>query len=122
MKIVVDMCLPPDLAKGLMEAGHDAVHWSAVGDVQALDITIMQWAQVNGHTVITHDLDFGDLLFASKDPSPSVVIIREQDTHPEILLGPVLRVLEQFAQDLRNGSLIAMNRNMARVRRLPLGE
>lgn len=122
MKLVVDMCLPPDLAKGLTEAGHVTVHWSAIGDVQALDVTIMEWARMNGCVVVTHDLDFGDLLYASKEPSPSVVIIREQDTHSDVILGPVLRVLEQFGEELRTGSLIAMNRNMARVRRLPLGE
>jgi predicted nuclease of predicted toxin-antitoxin system len=121
MRLVVDMCLPPDLAAGLASTGHDAVHWSSVGDPKALDLTIMEWAKHNGSIIVTHDLDFGDLLFASKDHSPSVIIIREKDTHVDEVLEPVLRVLAQFEHELRSGSLIAMTRHMARVRRLPLG-
>ena len=81
----------------------------------------MEWARLNDRVVITHDLDFGDLLFASKDEGPSVVIVREQDTSSERILGPIVRVLVQFETDLRKGSLIAMTLHVARVRRLPLG-
>lgn len=121
MKLLVDMCLPPDLAEGLVAAGHDAVHWSRIGDPNALDIDITIWAKTKHYMIITHDLDFGDLLFASKDRTPSVIIVREKDTGTEQLLEPILRVLAQFEQELHSGALIAMTKNMARVRRLPLG-
>lgn len=121
MKLLVDMCLPPDLAVGLVTDGHEAVHWSRIGDPKALDTEITEWARLNGYTIITHDLDFGDLLYASKERSPSVVIVREKDTDAEQLLEPVLRVLAQFELELHAGALIAMTKNMARVRKLPLG-
>ena len=57
MKLVVDMCLPPDLAASLVTAGHEAVHWSIIGDPQAMDIAIMEWAKRNGSVIVTHDLD-----------------------------------------------------------------
>ena len=47
MKVLVDMCLPPDLASALVEVGHDALHWSAIGDPKALDLNIMEWAKRN---------------------------------------------------------------------------
>lgn len=121
MRIVVDMCLPPALAVALEEAGHEAVHWSMVGDVMASDADIAAWARLNERIILTHDLDFGDLLFASQDRSPSVVIVREKDTGVDRLLQPVLHVLAQFGPELSDGALIAMTVNMARVRRLPLG-
>jgi len=121
MKLVIDMCLPPGLAEGLATAGHEAVHWSDVGHVRAMDPDILRWARENGYVVLTHDLDFGDLLFASKESGPSVVIIREQDTSPMVILEPVVRVLDRFGQELQEGALIAMGRHMARVRRLPIG-
>jgi len=49
-----------------------------------------------------------------------VVIVRERDTAVERLLDPVLHVLAQFGPELREGALVAMTVNMARVRRLPL--
>lgn len=121
MKLVVDMCLSPDLATSLALTGHDTVHWSSIGDPKALDLTIMEWAKRNDSVILTHDLDFGDLLFASKDHAPSVIILREKDTHVDEVLEPVLRVLAQFKHELRSGSLIAMTKHIARVRRLPLG-
>jgi predicted nuclease of predicted toxin-antitoxin system len=121
MKLVVDMCLPPALVDVLCMAGHDAVHWSQVGDVRALDASIMHWAREQDCWIVTHDLDFGDLLFASKDHAPSVIIIREQDVQVDRIAAPLLRVLEQFYQELQAGALIAMTTHMARVRRLPLG-
>ncbi|HQW85888.1 MAG TPA: DUF5615 family PIN-like protein [Flavobacteriales bacterium] len=121
MKVVVDMCLPPGLAEGLVIAGHAAVHWSFVGDIMASDADIATWARLNEHIIPTHDLDFSDLLFASHERSPSVVIVRENDTGVDRLLEPVLHVLAQFGPELRDGALNAMTVNMARVRRLPLG-
>ena len=116
----MDMCLPPGLVAGLEDAGHNAVHWSQVGDPKALDVSIAEWAKDNGYVILTHDLDFGDLLFVSNDHAPSVIIVRERDTSVEQLLEPVQRVLTQFEQELRSGALIAMTNSMARVRRLPL--
>lgn len=120
MNVVVDMCLPPELAKLLNTAGHQARHWSEVGNIKALDTEIMNWAANNEHIVVTHDLDFGDLLFSSRTIAPSVVIIREHDTNAKVLILPLLRVLEQFSSELKEGALIAMSSTMARIRQLPL--
>ncbi len=49
-----------------------------------------------------------------------MIIVREKDTHAAQLTEPILRVLAQFEQELYAGALIAMTKNMARVRRLPL--
>jgi len=62
MRIVIDMNLSPDWCATLAAAGHEAVHWSQVGDPRAPDVTIMAWARDNNRIVLTHDLDFGALL------------------------------------------------------------
>ena len=61
MKIVIDMNLSPQWVQVLMNAGHEAVHWSTIGAPNAPDREIMAWAQANGFVVFTHDLDFGNL-------------------------------------------------------------
>ncbi|MBZ0207609.1 MAG: DUF5615 family PIN-like protein [Flavobacteriales bacterium] len=121
MKLIVDMCLSPALIQGLRNAGHEADHWSQVGNVRALDAVIMEWAFTEGRVLLTHDLDFNTLLYNSNGAGPSVVIVREQDTAPEIILQPIIRVLAQFEAELLEGALNSMGRHVARVRRLPLG-
>ena len=121
MKLVVDMSLSPALALTLASRDRDAVHWSAVGPANAPDDEIMAWAVANDRIIITHDLDFGDLLYASGSTKPSVIIVREYDPHPERITEPLLLALERFNAELTAGALIAMTLNMARVRSLPLG-
>ena len=120
MRIIVDMCLPPALCEVLKDAGHDARHWTATGHPKAMDLEIMRWALENSAVVITHDLDFGDMLALTAAAGPSVIIIREEDVSSEHISGPVLRVLQQFADELERGSLISMTCVLARTRALPL--
>lgn len=120
MKLVVDMCLPPALVVGLRVAGHEAYHWSELGEAHASDGEIMRWAFEHDHVILTHDLDFNALLYGTKGAKPSVVVYRGTDTSPDVLLQPVLRVLAQFEVELDEGALISMGRHVARIRRLPL--
>lgn len=120
MRVVVDMCLSPDLVHKLKEAGHDAQHWSSIGKIDALDKEILQWALEKQAVLLTHDLDFGDLLHGSKGIGPCVVIVREKDVDPNVICGPIIRVLEQFNKELGTGALISMGLHVARVRKLPL--
>lgn len=59
MKLVVDMNLSPSWIPVLETAGHEALHWSAVGNPCAQDSEVMAWARQNKYVVFTHDLDFG---------------------------------------------------------------
>ena len=62
MKLLLDMNLAPRWVQWLREAGVDAIHWTEVGAPTAPDASIFDYAQQNGLTVFTHDLDFGVLL------------------------------------------------------------
>ena len=57
-RLLVDMNLSTEWIPLLKAAGHDAVHWSDVGDPRAHDNELMVWAQARGYAVFTHDLDF----------------------------------------------------------------
>lgn len=120
MKLLVDMCLPPVLADLLNEAGHEAVHWSRIGDPAAADNEIFTWALEHKHVVLTHDLDFNDLLYSTRGSGPSVVIIREQDTSPGTILEPIVQILTRFRKELEAGALISLGKHSARIRQLPL--
>lgn len=119
MKLLIDMNLSPRWVTFLEDAGHEAVHWYAVGAPDAPDQEIMLWARNNGYVVFTHDLDFTALLAATQATSPSVVQLRAQDVLPESLGSIVVKALHQFEQALKEGALISVDPSRARVRVLP---
>lgn len=57
MKLLVDMNLPPAWIPVLRTAGHEAVHWSEIGEGSAKDTELMAWARQNEFVIFTHDLD-----------------------------------------------------------------
>jgi predicted nuclease of predicted toxin-antitoxin system len=120
MKIVIDMNLSPEWEEVLCSAGWMATHWSNVGAANASDREILSWVKVNGHVLLTHDLDFGAILAASGAKAPSVIQVRAQDLTPSHLAPLVLRVLSQFRDPLARGALISVDDASARTRMLPL--
>lgn len=73
MRILVDMNLTPDWVGYLVAAGFEAVHWSNVGPVAALDAEIMEFAREHGFAILTRDLDFGEILALANHTGPSVI-------------------------------------------------
>jgi predicted nuclease of predicted toxin-antitoxin system len=120
MKILIDMNLPPAWVGFLEKEGYEALHWSKIGDFDATDTSILQWAKEHEYIVFTHDLDFGDLLAAAKGEGPSVIQMRTQDTFPESCAEMIIKALSQFKDELEKGALLSVDRHKARVRILPL--
>ena len=120
MKIVIDMNLSPQWVDYLWTAGWETVHWSRIGDARAKDEVILSWAADNGYVLLTHDLDFGAILAATKAKTPSVVQVRTEDVLPDPL-GPLLvRVLKENAPALESGALVVVEESRSRVRILPI--
>lgn len=120
MNLLVDMNLSPDWVPVLQAAGHDAVHWSTVGDIRATDTQIMAWARQSGRTVFTHDLDFGAILAVTRETGPSVIQVRTQDVTPSVIGSLVINALHQFAGELERGAVLVVEEARQRVRILPL--
>lgn len=85
MKLLLDMNLSPRWAELLRQAGHDAVHWSTVGQATAEDQALMAWARTHGYVVVTNDLDFGAILAATQAEGPSVLQMRTEAVSPHSL-------------------------------------
>lgn len=122
MKVVVDACLSPALALRLKEAGVAAVHWSSIGAHNAMDREIVAWAMINDHSIVTADLDFGDILFNTNATKPSVIVLRMTDLAPEVVAPIVAEVLTRFGQEIRVGALVSVDEENARLRKLPFAE
>jgi predicted nuclease of predicted toxin-antitoxin system len=120
LRIVVDMNLSVEWIPLLEQAGWTAVHWSAIGDPRAEDVTIMAWASSHGHAVFTHDLDFGTALALTHADEPSVIQVRAQRVLPEHIGEMVLAALRQYERELSTGALVVVEPEKSRVRVLPL--
>jgi predicted nuclease of predicted toxin-antitoxin system len=119
IKVVIDMNLSPEWAGLLSEMGWPAVHWSSVGNANAPDAAIMEWAATNSHVVFTHDLDFGASLALTRATSPSVLQIRGRRVLPEEVGDLIAEVLEKYSDELRTGALVVVDETKSRVRILP---
>lgn len=121
MKLLLDMNLSPKLASMLQDEGHEAVHWSTVGDPRASDQELLLWSIENGHIILTHDLDFGAILATSKAQYPSVLQVRTQNASPGNIF-PLLRfVLKEYESYLVDGALVTIDEEKHRLRILPIG-
>lgn len=120
MRLVVNMNLSPRWADFLRAAGHEATHWSDIGEATATDAHIMAVSADQGAVVLTNDLDFGTILAARGDSGPSVIQLRTADLRPEVLGNQVLGALIQVADDLEDGALVTIDPARTRVRVLPL--
>ena len=119
MTLLVDMNLAPRLARLLVLAGVEAVHWVECGPRTAPDVDIMAYARIRGWIVVTHDLDFAAILAATGAVGPSVVQVRGMDMTPEALVGPVVAAVRQCSEPLARGAVLTLDAERLRLRLLP---
>lgn len=119
MKLLVDMNLSPQWVPLLASHGWEAKHWSNVGPCNAPDTELMRWAREHGHVVLTQDLDFPQLLYATKDSGPSVVLLRMDNEFDATARDQVCAALALAESDLAAGALLTISGHRVRLRRLP---
>ncbi len=120
MKLLLDMNLSPRWVEFLETRGFETIHWSNIGSLDAADTEIMAFAAEKGYVVLTHDLDFGAILAATRDQKPSVVQIRSDNLGIDEIGECVAAALNQMATDLANGVLMTLDTKRIRLRILPL--
>lgn len=120
MRLLVDMNLSPRWCDALTAAGLAASHWSTVGAATASDEEIMSYAASSNSIVLTHDLDFGAILAATKGGKPSVVQLRTDDTSPETAAPAVIDAIRQCEAELDAGALLTVDIARVRLSLLPL--
>jgi len=119
MKIIVDVNLAIRWADMLASRGIEAVHWTTIGAAGAKDIEIMSYAQKNGYSVFTNDLDFSAILVSTRASGPSVIQIRAEDTRPEAHLDRVAEALIKYSAAIEQGTIITIDTNKTRLHILP---
>lgn len=104
----------------LRESGSDIVHLRELGLHRLPDDRIMAKAASEGRIVITFDLDFGELLAASGDLNPSVILFRMRNQTPAFVTPRLKHVIAACTEALAGGAVILVEDHGYRVRRLPI--
>jgi predicted nuclease of predicted toxin-antitoxin system len=121
MRFLADAGISPKTVEFLTQLGHEAVHVRALGMQRAPDPEVIGRARADSSTVLTFDLDFGDVLALGVLDKPSVIIFRLADERSESVNQRLSAVLAERAADLESGALILVEDTRYRVRRLPIG-
>jgi len=83
---------------------------------------ITKFAKDNDFIILTHDLDYGAILFVTNGQKPSVVQLRINDIYPEIDADSLISALNFVKTELENGALLTIDIKRTRIRILPLRE
>ena len=121
MRFLIDNALSPAVAIELNRVGHDAVHVRELGMQTASDEEIFVLARAEERVVVSADTDFGTLMAARKETSPSVILFRHGSQHRPADQAALLKNnLPQLTQALQDGSIIVIEPDRIRIRALPL--
>ena len=115
------MPLSPDLATWLRGQGHDAVHAGGLGMHRAADVANMARAAAEQRIVVTADLDYPQLLAISRAIEPSVILFRDGNWSDVDVVLRMHEVLTAVSESDIFNSIVTVERNRVRRRRLPLG-
>lgn len=120
MRFLVDMNLSPNWIPVLRRKGWEAVHWTETGRPDAPDTELLAHASRNGQVIVTQDLDFAQLLHATNNSGPSVVLLRVADEFDEATRARICDTISAAFNDLEAGALLTISLKHARLRRLPI--
>ncbi len=122
MKFLLNMNLPRALGRMLASAGHEWRHAGEIGMAHANDATIVAEAKSRGECVITHDLDYGQLLAFSGDSAPSVLIFRLRRADTKLMHERMTAAWGEIEEGLTSGAVVVIEEAATRIHRLPIAK
>jgi predicted nuclease of predicted toxin-antitoxin system len=87
---------------------------------RASDAEILAAAKKEEESVLTHDLDYGQLLVFSGDSAPQVVIFRLGRIEGDLLLRRLLETWAAIEEALKGGAIVIIEEAAIRIRQLPI--
>lgn len=120
MRFLADMGISLRTVAFLRSLGHDAVHLYEQGLGRLSDPDILRKARDEGRVLLTHDLDFGELMAASGANLPSVVVFRLRDMRPDGVNAHLREVVTEYHEMLQKGVIVSVSERQIRLRNLPI--
>jgi predicted nuclease of predicted toxin-antitoxin system len=120
VKLLLDMNLSPEWCVALRHPNWEVHHWTEIGPANAEDQVLIEWAKKNGFALVTQDLDMPQILFATREGSPSVILLRIENSMDPLQQGRVRTAIEQAQTMLLKGCLLIIDNRHIRIRALPI--
>ena len=120
MKFLADMGISPCSVTFLREAGYEAVHLHELGQNCMPDPMVLEKALQEGYVVLTHDLDFSELVAVSGAHLPSIITFHLRDMRPNNVNQHLRAILAQHGDKLTHGAAVTVTERRIRVRSLPI--
>jgi predicted nuclease of predicted toxin-antitoxin system len=120
VNFLADMGISPRVVDELRRKGHDAVHLAEQGLHRMSDAEILQKARQENRILLTHDLDFGELLAAGGGSLPSVIIFRLKDMRAANVSQHLFSIIKQQSESLNKGAVLSVTEQKVRIRKLPI--
>ena len=103
MQFIIDAQLPPDLARWLAEAGHQAKHVEEIGLRNAEDSPIWRYTLEHGAVLLTKDEDFAARAKQSRQ-APLIVWLRIGNCSNRALRAWFTPLLPAIVAEIDQGS------------------
>ncbi len=116
MRFLLDANVQVAVARALREARHEVVRVSEVG-ARMTDSQVLELARAQERIVITHDKDFGELVFLRGLPATGVMLLRLSTGDAEEVARTVVSVVRSTGERLR-GQFAVVTDHRIRMRRL----
>lgn len=120
MKFIADMNISPQTIEILKERGYIIKRVTEILESNAGDEEIIDLAVSEESTIITQDLDFSYLLAKRSMSKPSIVTLRINIVKPVRVAKILEIVLPQVESELNKGSIVIVEEERIRIRKLPI--
>ena len=108
MNFLCDMGVSMVVVEWLRRAGHDTTHLRDEGLRQLPDGDVFAKARSEKRTVVTFDLDFGEIVALTGSRLPSVLVFRLRNARAEHVIERLETVLAQSEKAILDGAVIAI--------------
>jgi predicted nuclease of predicted toxin-antitoxin system len=120
LKLLADVHISPVTVAELQKLDFNINRVTDYLSANASDSAIIDLARRKKAVIVTQDLDFSSLIAQSGLKQPSVVSLRVENAKPLFIARLLKSVLPLIQNDLINGSVVSVEENQFRIRRLPI--
>lgn len=119
MKFLADKNIASETVEFLRQRGWDVTDIYQAGLRGVEDEKIVHYAAGERRTILTHDLDFGEMYYFRKEPVFGVLVLRIEPQIPDEVNRILIDFLDSVGEEIDSyaDSLIIVERNRYRIRR-----